>query len=279
MLQSNFNQTEIETIRLCIALEAIGDIANHQLVELREVCKFPGEYEVYFHESVHQQLFLIRLLDFAKESCDSKLTGVKGSILNVLEAISSSGLFDVNGSISALQGSIESLNTWLNTKKNVRLWLPSLDVEAELSLSYLEFLTITGNHSKHNLARLTGVSNNIFKILEAHGYTICSEEIPFALDDFEEHLQENYFIYYGTWITELLNNIRWGIQEYLQPTFETAYRSENSICRYTYEFPGAIQDALAKKWFWWLMNNIRTGPYLKKFKGASYLKHSSSLEY
>ena len=52
---------------LCIALEAVNDIANHALLDLLGVSSSPGEAQVRYKSHVHQQLFLIRLLDFAKE--------------------------------------------------------------------------------------------------------------------------------------------------------------------------------------------------------------------
>lgn len=68
-----YSISERETIGLCIALEAVSDIANRALLELADVSSFPGEVEVRFPSRVHQQLFLARLLDFAKESGDARL--------------------------------------------------------------------------------------------------------------------------------------------------------------------------------------------------------------
>jgi hypothetical protein len=117
-------------------------------------------------------------------------------------------------------------------------------------------------------------------MLIAHGYSVPEEQIPLALDDFREHLAENYFIYYSTWLAELLNNVRWGIQTYLTPTFTRSYRvgPEDSPV-YSYEYPSDIHQDIPRQWFWRLMNNVRARPYLKKFVGARYLKEESSLEW
>ncbi len=105
------------------------------------------------------------------------------------------------------------------------------------------------------------------------------ESIPLSLEDFQEHLEENYFIYYGTWLSELLNNLRWGIQLYLNPTFDSSYKPKPpGEMGYIYEYPTEIQHDIAKEWYWRLMNNIRTGPYIKKFVAAHYLKDRSSIE-
>jgi hypothetical protein len=52
-----YNVAEKETIGLCIALEAITDIANQALLDLRDIASLPGEAEVHFRSPVHQQLF------------------------------------------------------------------------------------------------------------------------------------------------------------------------------------------------------------------------------
>lgn len=275
-----YSTAERETIGLCICLEAVGDIVNHALLTLREVSSYPGEAEVIFQTRAHRDLFLIRLLDFVKESGSKQLTGVTGSCLAVLKEACATKTFDVNGSVTCLRNSIEALESWLSYKKAITIWLPTLDINATINVSRLEFLNITGNHSKHNLSRLTGVSRDVAKILSNHGYFVPVEQIPLALDDFREHLAENYFVYYSTWLSELLNNVRWGVQAYLEPTYAYSYRAglEGSLA-YSYEYPIDIQADVPRQWFWRLMNNIKTRPYLKQFVCAHYLKQESSLEW
>lgn len=274
-----YSEAEREAIGLCICLEAVSDIANHALLELRDVSMYPAETEVYFHTHIHQHLFLIRLLDFVKESGDTQLTGVTGSCLAVLKNACATKYFDVDGSVEELKVAVEALESWLSYTKTITFWLPTLDIIAKIEVSRLEFLKISGNYSKHNLSRLTGVSRDVATILRNHGYSVPVEYIPLALDDFREHLEENYFVYYGTWLSELMNNVRWGLQAYLEPTFSHSYRADsNDAFRYTYQYPADIQENVPRQWFWRLMNNVRGRPYLKKFVGAHYLKNESSLE-
>jgi hypothetical protein len=276
----SYNPSELEAIGLCICLEAVNDIANHALFELRDVPNHPGECEVLFQSFVQRDLFLIRLLDFVKEGGDKKLTGVAGSCLAVLKEACAKRCFDENGSVASLQNAVEALEAWLSYKKPITLWLPTLDINATVDVSRLEFLKIIGNHSKHNLSRLTGVSKEIFKILNDQGYSVPLELIPLALDDFRAHLAENYFVYYSTWLSELLNNVRWGLQAYLNPTFSRSYKPDpNAPPLYIYEYPDDIVNDVPRQWFWRLMNNVRARPYLKKFAGAHNLKLESSLEW
>ena len=208
-----------------------------------------------------------------------KLTGVNGSCLDVLRAACSSKSFDQKDSVNELTKSVEAFDNWLNQRTNITLWLPTLNINAKIEVPRLDILFITGNQSKHNLSRLTGVSKQIHRILEAHSYSVPFESIPLSLEDFQEHLEENYFIYYGTWLSEFLNNLRWGIQIYLKPTFDSSYKSKPlGEMGYTYEYPAEIQHDIAKEWYRRLMNNIRTGPYIKKFVAAHYLKDRSSIE-
>lgn len=275
-----YSTAERETIGLCICLEAVSNIANHSLLTLRDVSAYPGEAEAIFQSRVHRDLFLIRLLDFVKETGSKQLTGVTGSCLAVLKQACTTRCFNVNGNVAELQNSVEALEAWLSEKKEITLWLPTLDINAKIKISRVDFLNITGNHSKHNLSRLTGVSRDVAKMLAEHGYSVPEEQIPLALDDFREHLAENYFVYYSTWLAELLNNIRWGLQSYLTPIFVLSYKSDpTNVPMYRYEYPPEITNPVAREWFWRLMNNVRSRPYFKKFSGAHYLKKESSLEW
>lgn len=274
-----YNVAERETIGLCICLEALNDIVNHSMLMIKDVSDYPGEAEVFFKTSIHRDLFLIRLLDFVKEAGSKQLTGVAGSCLAVLKQACVMPSFNVDLSVVGLRNSIVVLEDWLSEKKEIILWLPSLQIDARINVSRLDYINIAGNHSKHNLSRLTGVSRDVANILVAHGYSVSEEQIPLALDDFREHLAENYFLYYSTWLSELLNNVRWGLQDYLVPMFDLSYRAgAGDVIAYRYEYPAEIVNPIAREWFWRLMNNVRSGPYIKKFSGAHYLKEECSLE-
>ncbi len=274
------NAAEQETIGLCIALEAIDDIVNRSLLDILDsTC--PGEATVLFKSRVHQGMFLVRLLDFSKEAgaSASSLTGVEGSCLNVLREACSTRSFDVGASIGGLSQSVTALQAWLDATSSLKMWIPTLELNAQVSLPRSQLVFILGNHVKHNLARLTGVSNELAKLLATHGYSVKPEQIALALDDIREHLQENYFVYYGTWLTELINNVRWGIHDYLLPTYSTSFtRFPGDDLRYEYRYPPTITDDVARQWYWRLMNHVRGRPHIKRFVGSRELKKSSSME-
>lgn len=255
-------------------------MANHELFDLRPLSSRPNESTALFPSHVHEQLFLVRLLDFVKEKGDERLTGVHGSCLTVLSEACNSACFDEDGSIEPLQTAVAELLAWLSYAGKTQLWLPTLDVQAELEVTRQDFLFIAANHSKHNLSRLTGVSNRIAQFLQDHGYEIEVEEIPLALDDFREHLGENYFIYYGTWLAELVNNIAWGIWDYLRPLFLRSYIVEDGLFQmYSYTYPAEVSSPVAQQWFWRLMNHVRSKPYLDRFHAAESFKEQCSLEW
>lgn len=273
------NDAERETIGLCIAVEAVNDIANKALLEVRPVSSLPSQAEVYFHTRVHEELFLVRLLDFSKETGEKSITGVSGSCLDVLDAACGTRSFDVNGCVRALADAVRDLRNWLNQPTKLKIWIPTLDIEARVTLPRGELVYIMGNHVKHSLARLSGVCRSVGELLRSHGYSVHDQQVPLALDDIREHLLENYFVYYGSWLAELINNLRWGAQDYLAPIFSQSFRRvAGDSYMYEYKYPNAIGDQLAREWFWRLMNHVRTGPYIDRFTGVHYLKNGASIE-
>lgn len=276
--QQTMTPTEQETIDLCIALEAINDIVNNALLDVNPVRSLPGEFEVRFKTLVHQQLFLIRLLDFSKES-RRQVAGVKKSCLDVVLDACASGSFNVDGSVDSLKQSATALRDWLIAAADVKMWIPTLDIDASVSVPRVQLLFIIGNHVKHNLGRLTGVSSEVANILRAHGYKFQDERVCLALDDIREHLQDNFFVYHGSCIAELVNNVRWGMHEYLAPAFRAAYRRvPGHDIMYEYVYPADVVDPVAREWFWRLMNHARSEPYVHRFRAAHYMKKVSSME-
>lgn len=271
----SFSSAEYESIGLCIAMEAINDMANHTMLQVSDLDSLPGQAEVRFQSRIHQGLFLSRLLDFVHENGNAELTGVNSSCLGVLEAACETRSFEYNCSASSLAEAALALRTWLNAQTTLKLWLPTLDIDAVLKLPRIDYLYIAGNQAKHNLARLTAVAKRIGQILNEHGYDPPLQLIPLALDDFKAHLGEHFFAYYGTWLAELLNNLRWGLQEYLKPAFDRAYTRGPRELAYQYRFPETVRDPIAREWFWRLMNHVRAEPYFHRFVGASYMKRDS----
>lgn len=78
---------------------------------------------------------------------------------------------------------------------------------------------------------------------------------------------------HGSTIAEFLNNIRWGIYEYLKPEFSRSLvRDTKNPPRYWHTYPEDIKNEFAKNCYWDLMNEVRSDPYLRKFKVTEVLK-------
>lgn len=270
---------EQEAIGLAVCCDALANLINRSMLTFRSVSAYPGEAEVVFQDAVHRDLFLIRLLDFLSEHGSAQLLGSRASCLDVLVGVCTTRSFEVAGSASTLQSAVDDLSEWIAETVTPEFWLPTLSINTRLAVTRLQLLQIAGNQAKHNPSRLAGVSFRLRELLLAHGHDVPLESIPFVLDDFRDHLHNNFFIYYATWIGELLNNVWWGIQTYLEPTLHSCIVYEaGDPPRYRYDFPAGIDDKSAREWFWQLMNSTRRRPYVTPFKCARYLKEQSSLE-
>ena len=74
-------------------------------------------------------------------------------------------------------------------------------------------------------------------------------------------------------IAEFLNNIRWGIYEYLQLELFGSIRNRGGDPpRYEYTYPEAVVNEFAKVCYWDLMNTVRSVPYVRKFVAKQSLK-------
>jgi hypothetical protein len=272
----SYTDVEREVIGLCIVWDALNDLVNRAILDLRGVDADPRAAEVRFPTHVHRDLFLVRLLDFVNETGDATLTGVNGSCLAVLEHACKTRSFEIENSCALLDRTTNALSEWLQAATPLELWLPTLNVNAKLRVPRLEFLFIAANQAKHNISRLTAVSKRIATMLGQHGYTVPVEQVPLALDDFREHLHSDYFTYYGAWLAELLNKIRWGIYRYLRPTFEQSFTpGQDGGIAYSYRYPEAIVSDIPKEWFWRLMNLCRSEPWVHPFTVAEYMKRET----
>jgi hypothetical protein len=96
-----------------------------------------------------------------------------------------------------------------------------------------------------------------------------------VLPEFWEWFHTHLFGYHLSTIAEFLNNIRWGIFEYLQPEFARAYRVTSydaGVPIYEFDGPAQIAAPIAKTMYWDLMNMARSKPYFPRFTVTPALK-------
>ena len=182
--------------------------------------------------------------------------------------------FDQNNSINSLSTYVDEFSTWLERAVVVeKVWLPSIDLEINLSIKRVEFIKICGNISKHNFSRLSGVAKELQIIFERNNATLDDDEALVIIDEFYEWFHDDIFSYHSSAIAEFLNNIRWGIYEYLQPEHQRSIvATDGHPIKYRYTYPDKVRKKFAQTCYWGLMNEIRSRPYMEKFQVTKYLK-------
>jgi hypothetical protein len=271
-------EAEQEAIGLCICCDALDDLVTREMLGVVQTAA--GEMEVHFPTGVHQSLFLVRFLDFVSEKGTASLLGMKASCLDVLAHAASQRALAPGPGGDDLAQAAGALRTWLETIIDVDVWLPSADLDVQLPVTRQLLLEVSGNQAKHNPARLSGVSGKFQALLATAGHPLPIDAIPFVLNDLREHLAGNLFLYYASWMAELLNEIRWAVQRYLDPLHARAFRVlPDRDGAYTFDPPNSIgRGTPAQKWFHGLMQHVHTGPRLPRRPAPAGLKTRSSLE-
>lgn len=265
------NAIEREIVFLRAVKELIDEMVNF---EIGEISTNKHGSMFIFKSSTHKKFFNIMLVDFLSCS-DKRLLGEQTSYLRALKSICAYPKFNSNNSVSFLCSSVKLFIDWLEKEIIVEnIWFPSVQIETNLSIKRFEFIKICGNISKHNFSRLSGVAYEIKTIFKRNGYNLRVDQALTTLEDFHEWFHKDILSYHASAIAEFLNNIRWGIYEYLQPEFKNSisYEMVGDLRKYSYRYPDKINTEFAKSCYWGLMNEISTEPYIPVFEVAYYLK-------
>jgi hypothetical protein len=263
------NDIEEEVILLKAVKELIDSMVNFEMLDLYG---HDPESSILFETMTHQRFFNIVLVDFLSRT-DKKAFIKQTSYLGALKKISKSPHFDVNGSVASLSKATYEFADWLEQEVEVQTWLLSLGKETTLKLSRIAFLKMCGNISKHNFLRAIGVAEELKEVISQSGVSVDLDDALLALSDFYERFHTDILNYHASMIAEFLNNIRWGIYEYLQPEFQRSIVWESCDppkCHYTY--PKGVTSRFAEECYWELMNEVRSPPYVRRFQVAKGLK-------
>ncbi len=266
-----FNDKEYEIILLKRLIETLDLMLNSEVLELHGN---DPHTEVWFQTSIHQKFFYIILLDFLSRS-DLELCKEKASCIDSLTIIQEKPNFNDNESISEFNTATEIFKSWINEEVIIKnFYISSLNKEFNLELKREEFIRICGTISKHNFTKLTRISEDIQKILKKNSINISNTSPILLLNDFYEKFHNDILIYHISNISEMLNNIRWGIHHYLLNEFNKSYmkNSSNSYGEYRYIYPKDVKNKFVRVCYWDLMNSIRSKPQFRKFKTTKYLK-------
>lgn len=264
------NDIEEEIILLKAAKELIDSMVNFEMLDLYGN---DPETNILFETMTHQRFFNIVLVDFLSRT-DKKAFIKQTSYLGALKKISRSPNFDVNGSVASLSQSTHEFSDWLEQEIEVhKIWMPSIDTETTLKIRRITFLKICGNISKHNFLRSIGVAEELKEILSQNGVSVELDEAVLAMNDFYQWFHNDILGYHASTIAEFLNNIRWGIYEYLQPEYQNSIVWESrDPPKYRYTYPKGVTSRLARDYYWEIMNEVRSPPYVRKFQVTKWLK-------
>ena len=270
----NFTDIEQEVIFLKASSETIDSIVNHEMLTLSG-----GEEagEALFKSATHQRLFNIILVDFLSKSA-KEVTGKSNSYLGALALgalaeICEKPNFNQHDSVKSLKRAVIAFKKWLEHEIKVKVWLSSIELKTKLKVLRQEFIKICGNISKHNFSRLSKTVDDLKNILSRSAVELSDEDGLLIIDDFYERFHTDILGYHGSHLVEQLNNIRWGIQEYLEPEFKSSIVYEGgNLPKYRYTYPNGINTEFAKNCYWELMNDVRRRPYVRRFKTYDMLK-------
>lgn len=260
---------EQEVIILRNVYDHIGEMVNYSLLEIQS---FDGDSMIMFKDMNQRKLFFILLVDFLSVT-DKRGPIKKISFLSGLSEICKNPQFSENESESELREIVERFRHWLNENKIIDIWMPSINKQVDLSITRIDAIKMSGDISKHNYLRASGVAERLREILKESGIEIGFEQAMLALPDFYERFHDDILIYLSSHICEFLNDIRWAIHIYLRPEFRKSFhRTSDPIINYSYKVPNEIKSEYARDCYWELMNELRREPYMKKFVVAKSFK-------
>lgn len=222
-----------------------------------------------------QKLFLIILADFLSLPRNGtlgltkpSLAGSKGeTYLGFLQTVVDNPQF--SGDCSLLNNSISTFSEWLDGKATIeKAWFPSIKKEMNISVKRIDYLRICGNISKHGFTRLDSIVAKIRKIFSDNNVIINDGESYTIIPEFQEWFADNIFIASAPRVAWHLNEIRWGIFQYLSSEFRRSYKPTHTFGgaqMYKFDVPSEISTDLFKYIYWDLMNDMRDIPSFPRF--------------
>jgi len=278
-LSNAFTATEREVIVLRLVWESIDEMVNYEMFAKPASMT---DATLVFNSVTHQRLFNVLLVDFLSKPNQRPFElpmppdgspKSEQSILFHLLRICDAPQLDPSGG-RALRRPIEALRDWLEEECRIeKVWLQSISVETTIKVKRVSFIRICGNIAKHSFGRLSESVKEICEILKTSGTTISPEQGYLVLPDFYEWFHRNVFNYHSSAIAEFLNNVRWGIYDYLRSEFTRSFTKDDPILMtYGYRFPPDCNAEVARAMYWDLMNAVQSKPYMPRFNITQYLK-------
>jgi hypothetical protein len=253
---------EQEVILLRNVYDHIGEMVNFSLLDIQD---YQGDALIIYKDMNQRKLFFISLVDFLSVT-DKRGPIEKVSFLSGLLKICESPQLSQDQSENERREVVQRFRRWLEEKRAIEIWLPSMGAQVDLLISRLDAIKMSGDISKHNYLRASGVAERLRIILRESGIEVSFEQAMLALPDFYIRFHDDILIYLSSHICEFLNDIRWGIHRYLRPEFvKSFFRTGESNIGYSYKVPAEINSEYARDCYWELMNDLRQEPFMRRF--------------
>jgi hypothetical protein len=269
-----YSVIERECIVLLAAWNMIDGMVNYSIFHKKPQTE--GD-ELIFSSSEASQLFAILLADFLslpQRQVFGLQTGSggmcwQGTFLKYLLDVCENPTLGANA--EGLLKEVRGFGNWLDTEFQIqKVWLPSVDIETDITIKRIEFLKICGDFSKHGFLRLDVNVRRIKDVLTRSGIEVETQKGFHLMNEFCDWLIENPLAYHATTISEYLNNIRWEINKYLRDEFRRSYQKLEGD-KYRYRFPDGCTNEFAQAMYWDLMNAARGKLYFPRFNTAPIL--------
>jgi hypothetical protein len=269
-----FTKVEQEAIILNAVWEMIDGMVNYGMFVKYDRIE---NTNLMFETSAHMRLFNILLVDFLSlpqrrgknplpfglpdppnGACPSNRT-----FLFYLRQICDDP--KLNRDAILIHDPLEAFAVWLEDYAFVEnVWLPAIDTQLDMRIMRIEYLKICGDIGKHSFARLEVNVRRICRILADHGCPVDEGMGYTVLPEFYEWFHTNVFAYQASVIAEFLNNLRWGIYNYLRPEFERSFERVDPAPMYRFKYPSGVAEPLAQQMYWGLINMARSKPYFPR---------------
>jgi hypothetical protein len=269
VIQPSMGKVETEVIVLLAIYELIDSIVHMGIFDLFEGAETS---EVRFKDGVHARYFNLVLVDLLSLT-DKDGPVVQRSYIGALAEICEDPSFNVGDSILPLRGAAQAFRSWLQATIIIpKMWLPTLSLEIDLKIRRIELLKISGNICKHNILRSVQTMRAFQKALANSGAAVDLNHALLATSEAYDWLHADKFFAQSSAIAEFLNNIRWGIRDYLAPEYARSKVNEPEGVGYSYTYPAEVRDDFAQASYWDLMNKLRAQPYLPRFRVRQFWK-------
>jgi hypothetical protein len=259
---------EEEVVFLNATLDAIDSMVNFAVMSLHGS---DPESSILFETRTHQQFFNIALVDFLSRT-DKKAPVTQTSYLGALRKIAATPHFSVNDSVAGLRTATSDFSGWLEDEITLDVWFPSIELQTSLRVPRVQYIKMTGDLSKHNLLRSVGVAEDLQALLAGQGVHIELDAAILALGNFYEWFHDHVLNYHSSTLAEYLNNLRWGVHDYLQPEFSRSICQLGDPPMYRYTFPNGVSSNFGQETYWALMNRVRARPCMRKFHVTKWQK-------